>query len=253
MFYAGLLGRPSVRRIGGTIVYIAQQTPIRVSIDGGEWQEGNLLVVPPRLPHRIACDGLSVIDLIIEPETVDDASLPAFVRDCRGAVHAPEFVEHVRAVLVGLQGQGDSLPLDDDEFDQLLFRRRLPRKLLDQRIALVLADIVENPSGGTSAEQYAAQVHLSFSRLVHLFKDEVGVSLRTFRSWKRARSLLHYVTQKANLADIAQHTGYPDSSHFSHAIRQIFGLTPRDMFAGSRKLHLHGQPLADSAIPRFKA
>lgn len=92
VFYAGLLGRPSVRRIGGTIVYIAQQTPIRVSIDGGEWQEGNLLVVPPRLPHRIACDGRSVIDLIIEPETVDDASLPAFVRDCCGAVHAPEFV-----------------------------------------------------------------------------------------------------------------------------------------------------------------
>lgn len=252
VFYAGLLGRPSVRRIGGTLIYIAQQTPVRLSLDGGESQEADMFVVPPRLHHRLACDGPSVIALIIEPETVDDASLPEFIREGRGAVQAPEFVAHVRAVLAALQGRAKALPLDDDEFDQCLFGQRLVPKLLDPRIARVVADLVAHPSGASTAEHYAAQVQLSFSRLVHLFKEDVGVSMRTFRSWKRARSLLHYVTQKANLADIALHAGYPDSSHLSHSIRQVFGLTPRDMFAGSRKLHLHGEPLADSALSRFK-
>jgi AraC-like DNA-binding protein len=253
VFYAGLLGHPSVRRIGGTLIYIAQQAPMRLSLDGGESQEADVLVVPPRLPHRVACDSPSVIALIIEPETVDDVSLPVLIRDGRGAVQAPEFVAHVQAILAALQGRGNALPLDDGEFDQCLFGSRLARKLLDHRIAEVVADIVAHPGGTSTAEHYAAQVQLSFSRLLHLFKEEVGVSMRTFRSWKRARSLLHYVTQKANLADIAQHAGYPDSSHLSHSIRQVFGLTPRDMFAGSRKLHLHGEPLADSALSRFKA
>jgi transcriptional regulator GlxA family with amidase domain len=72
------------------------------------------------------------------------------------------------------------------------------------------------------------------------------VPLRTFRNWKRARSLLNYVTQDANLADIAQQTGYPDAAHFSHSIRRVFGLQPREMFAGSRRLSLHAKPCDSS-------
>ena len=250
VFYAGLLGRPSVRRIGGTIVYVAQQVPIRVSIDGADWVEGELLVVPPYAPHRVACEARTIADLIVEPETVDRASLPAFMRDRHGAVDAPEFVAQVRRTLGRLQGCGNPLPLDDAAFDEAFFGRALPLARLDARIAQVLADIAKDPGGMTSARDYAARVHLSFSRFVHLFKDEAGASLRSFRSWKRARSMLDYVTHNASLADIAQHTGYPDSSHFSHSIRQVFGLTPKDVFAGSRSMELHGRPAAGAVTPR---
>lgn len=251
VFYAGLLGRPSVRRIGGTSVYIAQQAPIRASIDGEDWLEGDLLVVPPYLPHRIASETRFITDLIVEPETVDRALLPAFMRDRRGSVHAPEFVEKVRQTLGRLQECGDTLPLEDEVFDQTFFGKALPRSTLDARVAQVLADIAKNPAGITSAANYAARANVSFSRFVHLFKEEVGVPLRSFRSWKRARSILTYVTQNANLADIAQQTGYPDSSHFSHSIRQVFGLTPKDVFAGSRGLQLHGGSEAVTVRGRF--
>jgi len=61
------------------------------------------------------------------------------------------------------------------------------------------------------------------------------------------------VTENANLADVAQHTGYPDSSHFSHSIRLVFGLTPKDVFAGSRKLELHAQAAAGSSPRRQRS
>jgi len=253
VLYSGLLGQPSVRRIGGTSVYLAQQAPIRVSIDGGEWEEGNVLVVPPHLPHRIACDARFITDLIVEPETVDRASLPAFMGDRRGAVQASEFVGRVHRVLQRVQGGDLRLRLDDAAFDELLFGQALPRATLDPRIEQVLSDIAKDPGSATSAQEYAARVRLSFYRFVHLFKNEVGVPLRTFRTWKRARSLLNYVTENASLADIAQHTGYPDSSHFSHSIRLVFGLTPKDVFAGSRKLELHAQPEARSTSARRRA
>ena len=38
------------------------------------------------------------------------------------------------------------------------------------------------------------------------------------------------------MTDIALETGYPDSSHFSHTVRRYWGLTPRDIIAGSRQL-----------------
>jgi len=63
--------------------------------------------------------------------------------------------------------------------------------------------------------------------------------------------VLYYVTQDGNLANIALDVGYPDSTHFSHSIRQVFGLTPRSMFAGSRKLALYGRPAATSPRCQF--
>lgn len=253
VFYAGLLGRPRVRRLGGMSIYIAQKEPIRVCFAEGNWEVGDLVVVPPYLPHRIACDARSITDILIEPETVDQASLPPFLRNQQGVVHAPEIVTRVRRVLEQLQVSDNVLVSDDAAFDELLFGGLLTRAALDPRIARMLADIAKDPAGMTSAEDYAAHAQLSFSRFVHLFRDEVGVPLRTFRMWKRARSMLHYVTQNANLADIAQHTGYPDSSHFSHSIRRIFGLSPKDVFAGSRTLDLHGQAEVGATTPRRTA
>jgi len=82
-------------------------------------------------------------------------------------------------------------------------------------------------------------VALSFSRFLHLFKQETGLTFRAFRAWKRARSLLRHVHQSTTLTDIALDTGYPDSTHFSHSIRQVYGLRPSDILAGSRRLAVH--------------
>jgi AraC-like DNA-binding protein len=86
----------------------------------------------------------------------------------------------------------------------------------------------------------AAQAGLSFSRFLHLFKQQTDTSFRNLRAWKRARSLLLHVTRDANLVNVALETGYPDSTHFSHTIRQVYGLRPRDIFAGSRRLTVLG-------------
>lgn len=253
VLYVGLLGRPSVRKIGGIVIYVAQEKHLRVSIDGGEWQEGDLVVVPPYVPHRISTEARFITDLIIEPETVQQGLLPLFLRDQQGVVLAPAFVARLRRILDQWHLRRETLASDDAAFDHLLFGETLARAVLDPRISLVLADLARDPADTSSAAQYAARAGLSLSRFVHLFKEQVGVPLRTLRMWKRARSMLDYVTQNANLADIAQITGYPDSTHFSHSIRLVFGLSPKDVFAGSRKLNLHGLPADPLPGRRSKA
>ena len=61
------------------------------------------------------------------------------------------------------------------------------------------------------------------------------MTFRCFRAWKRARSFLSYV-KLPNLTEVALQIGYPDSTHFSHSIRNVYGLTPTDIRAGSRRL-----------------
>lgn len=239
IFYAGRLGVPKRRTIGALSLYVALDAPIRVSLDGHAWLEGDLVLVPPYLPHHLACAGRHIGDVLVEPETVDDRGLPAFLRGGPRVVDAPSVHRRVLDAHARLCAAGEA-GMALGGFDPAFFGGSLAPRRLDARIAAVVDAMRRDPSSPSPASAYAVDARLSFSRFLHLFKQETGVSFRSMRSWKRARSLLRYVNRPSNLAEIALHVGYPDSTHFSHSIRQVFGLTPRDLFAGSRDLVLLG-------------
>jgi len=239
VFYAGLLGAAAERSIGGLGIYLSPTgVPLRIRIGGGAWQVGELMVVPPLVPHQIATDHRSILSLLIEPEFVDPAQMPEFLQRC-GPVDAPAFVQRVRDVHALLAAASGRESFERFDFDTLLFDGPLAPRPLDPRIRSVIERINADPAAPASAEQCAASVTLSFSRFLHLFKQETGLTFRAFRPWKRARSLLRHVRQSATLTDIALDTGYPDSTHFSHSIRQVYGLRPSDILAGSRRLAVH--------------
>lgn len=244
VFYAGLLGVPSARNFGAISLYVALESPVRVSIEGGPWQEGHMALVQPYVSHQVACDTRHILCLHIEPESVDLSCLPALLRQASGLVACDDVRTRVRCCHEALVASGRQAEASMLDFDELVFGHRLPARPMDGRIAQVLDRIRNDPSSQVSAQDCADQVNLSFSRFLHLFKSEVGASFRSFRTWKRARSLLHYVVdQESTLTDVALDAGYPDSTHFSHSIRQVYGLKPKDIFAGSRKLRVFGSML----------
>ena len=260
VFYAGLLGQVSQRSLGGWGVYVAVGAPLRVALcdtasapgAAGPWVSTALAVLTPNTPHQVSCDDRLICSLLIEPETVDEAVLPAWMLQCDGVlpvdgVAAAAMVQRVRAAQARLRSQGAAITLDTASFDELFFGQRLVPRRVDARIARVLDQIRDDPAQAYTAQQGATAAGLSFSRFLHLFKAEAGMPFRSLRSWKRARSLLHHVTRAAHLVHVALDTGYPDSTHFSHSIRQVYGLKPRDLFAGSRQLTVLGDSPAARA------
>lgn len=251
VFYAGLLGEVSQRTSGAWLVYASLGAPLRIAVGEGGWQSGPLAVLPPYTPHRVACDERLVCSLLIEPETVADGALPAVLRQGAGVV--PDIgglVARVAATHAWLRDHGPQRELATSDFDASFFGHGLLRRPLDARVAQVVQALAADPSQTTTAQAWADAVGLSFSRFLHLFKQDTGIPFRSLRSWKRARSLLHHVNRPANLAHVALDAGYPDSTHFSHSIRQFYGLKPRDLFAGSRWLQVLGEPPAALAAGR---
>jgi len=243
VLYVGLLGATSTRVLGAIAVYVSLGAPSRITIDGGPWETADLAVVPAYVPHRIVGGTRMICNVLVEAETVDPDRLPAFLRRS-GALDEPAVAQRVRDAYARLLHAGRDVDLRGLDFDRELFGDLLTPRTIDPRIVSVLSQIKRDPSAHSAAEDSAESVHLSFSRFLHLFKQEVGVPYRSLRTWKRARSLLHYVTKESNLTHIALDVGYPDSTHFSHSIRQVYGLAPRDIFAGSRRLTLYGRTLA---------
>ena len=238
VFYAGLLGRPRQRCSGAFHVYVAIKGGLRLAAEGAVEGYSELAVVPPNLRHTIASDYRSVICVLIEPETVCAGALDLLAKRLAGP-ERQSFVGRIRAACEQLQHQPCDGDIFSSAFDIMCFGDALPRRILDARVVHAIAQIGRFSGDSVTAASCAAKAGLSSSRFLHLFKQETGISFRSFRAWKRARQLLHFANQDLNLAHLAQHIGYPDSTHFSHSIRRFYGLKPRAIFSGSRDLAIY--------------
>jgi AraC-like DNA-binding protein len=247
VFYAGLLGRPRKRTSGGYNIYAAMRGNIRITQDASE-VNGEVALVRPYVPHSVESEHPCIICLVVEPETVE----PAAMDDLSARIAGPgpgAIAQRIRAAYEILRLQQCRGGFTTEEFDQLSFGEVLPDRNIDQRIRRSAARLNDFSGIKMTAADCAASVNLSPSRFLHLFKEETGISFRSFRAWKRARHLLHFANQDINLAHLAQDIGYPDSTHFSHSIRRFYGLKPRAIFSGSRDLAIYssGRTEADNS------
>jgi AraC-like DNA-binding protein len=248
VFYAGLLGRPRERCPGAFHVYVAIKGGLRLFTPEGRESTGELAVTAPDLRHTITSEYRSAICVAIEPESVRVGALDALASRLMG----PErgfFADRIRAAYAGLRQRQYRDDLSNAEFDIMCFGEALPQRPLDPRVVRAMAKIGKFSGEPVTAANCAAQAGLSPSRFLHLFKEETGISFRSFRAWKRARHLLHFANQDINLAHLAQDIGYPDSTHFSHSIRRFYGLKPRAIFSGSRDLAIYSSEQGEAALP----
>lgn len=236
VFYLGLLGIPSSRSFGSLTVYASLEKPFRLCLDGRTWEKRRLAVIPPYLPHRIETDEQMICSIMIEPESIDLYAFEEVFGSTLSGMGCQAALTRIHEAYGYLQTIGVGATVEGLNVDHLFFGQEIEKKPLDPRIAKIIEKIKRDPSSNYTAEECADETGLSFSRFLHLFRGEVGVTFRKFRAWKRARNLLYHVNRTSTLTDIALEIGYPDSTHFSHSIRQFYGLRPKEIFAGSRRL-----------------
>ncbi|QPF84691.1 helix-turn-helix transcriptional regulator [Bradyrhizobium genosp. L] len=249
VFYAGLLGRPRERCPGAFHVYVAIRDALHLLTSDGQDAHGEIAVTMPNLRHTITSEYRAAICVAIEPESVPDGTLEAVARQLQGP-DAHRFANRIRAAYASLAEMQHREVISNAEFDTMCFGDALPQRVLDPRVLRAIARIGRFSGEPVTAAGCAAEAGLSASRFLHLFKEQTGISFRSFRAWKRARYLLHFANQDINLAHLAQDIGYPDSTHFSHSIRRFYGLKPRAIFSGSRDLAIYraGQVVNERAL-----
>jgi len=250
VLYRGALGQPGARVFGAAAWYVGLRGPLRWTLPDSvndTQGEGDVLGLAPGVVHHIAVADGPVLCYLIEPEFAvlppDPAGWPA------AGAHGTRPMSEWRAQLLALDGEAlnawhpqPHLHPIDAALDRLLLGQALPTRTLDARIRSVVERVQQDPALDWQAADAARHCGLSPSRFMHLFKAEVGTGWRAFRAWKRARGLLERVHSGENLTHLAQTLGYPDATHFSHAIRQITGLRPRDIVTGSRQLDVRSEP-----------
>lgn len=107
---------------------------------------------------------------------------------------------------------------------------------MDHRVQILIVLIEDDVQNSPSLNELARLVHLSRSRLNHIFRAETGMSIAQYlkaHRMHRAREL--FETTFLNVKEIMTVVGLTDLSHFVRDFKKAFGVTPSQY----KKCHLN--------------
>lgn len=240
LFYSGLVGNSmKTRRLGAITIYAAAGDHFDIQVGDSGWQSRQLVALAPFTPHRLRSPDGHITNICIESETIEYGQMHTLISTINGSDSNQRLISRIRAARREITQIRNAGGFSTDEFDRYFLRARLAARDIDPRIRHVLDILIDDVQNQTiSAGECAAEVGLSTSRFLHLFKENTGIPFRSERMWKRARRFLDHANRNQSLTEVALELGYPDSSHFSHSIRSCFGLQPRSIREGSRQLDI---------------
>ena len=102
--------------------------------------------------------------------------------------------------------------------------------IADSRIQQAITMIQRMEIVKVSAKTLADSVNLSPSRFMYLFRQETGIPLRRYLLWYRLISAAEQIMQQTSFTDAAHHAGFSDAAHLTRTFKQMFGLTPDEVF-----------------------
>lgn len=118
---------------------------------------------------------------------------------------------------------------------------------VDARIERTVERIKRSPRDSLSVAVLAAEVGLSPSRLLALFKAHVGIPIRRYRLWRRLYQSTLRLSAGCSLTEAAMEAGFADSPHFSRTYLDMIGMQPSTLTRNECGLRIFVHPRPPSA------
>lgn len=196
-------------------VAIARQGTFVIEDRHGRQRRTNAAIVPADQPHAFSADGAWGIVAHVEPQSSLGAELIELVDDpshARAWHHAGQTLTKGHSAYAEGRlrnpGTNTSHPLHPG----VAAARTCLQTELDSRPIRL--------------RHLAATVHLSESRLSHLFAQDLGITFRAYVRWLRLLRATAAVAQGRSLTEAAHLAGFTDSSHLTRTCRRTFGGPP---------------------------
>ncbi|SFQ16747.1 transcriptional regulator, AraC family [Variovorax sp. PDC80] len=245
---SGLTARPSA-----TLLVSASGRPFALEGMDGTRVRCTAALVAPHVPRRLDVDGCGLLSLNMEPSS-NVARMLEGVQGDRGiqVIDAQCFGRLRERFEAALQGE-----LRDSQLRELSTRmveavagRPLRHVPLDPRIERVL-ERARTHVGPLPLRDLSAEACLSPDRLTHLFRQQLGLSIKRYLLWTKVRrTVQQFAGRSGPLADIAHKGGFTDMAHMSRTYQRCFGLVPSFLANGAQvqvrsdvgALHTWGPP-----------
>ena len=221
-----------------TTLLLSLDEPFKLDAGDGPTTKSKAALIGPQVPRRLL-DGRdsSLVILDFSPATPEYAALESFLRNSEILFFEPDLQEAIHNDLKdGFSGELSTQTLRtriDDILPHVAGRKLQPVNL-DPRVAKAMEIIEDTPLNELSLADLATQVHLSTSRLRHLFVEELGFTITQYARWcAMQRSVLSWA-QGQPMVEAAISAGLHDSSHANRVLKETLGRNPSEFNDSSR-------------------
>jgi two-component system response regulator YesN len=129
-----------------------------------------------------------------------------------------------------------------NEFIELVYSSQDAKKVTQIRPAINYIDA--NYDKPITLAEIAKASHLSISRLAHIFKEQMGITIIDYLTSvrvERAKQLLLATDQ--NCTEICFQVGYNNQSYFTRTFKSLVGMTPRQFRTSNQRKQRISTPL----------
>ena len=90
-----------------------------------------------------------------------------------------------------------------------------------------------------SVDHFAEELHLSSSRLSHLFSEQVGITLKDYLLLHQLERVFQDILSGRKITDAAMDAGFDSPSHFASTVKRLMGLPARSTIKDSEFLKVY--------------
>ena len=193
-------------------VVFALSGQIEIATDDGQCTPVQSAIIPSNTPHTFICLEGTCQLYFFDPTALAGQQLLA---------HYP-MTDREPAFL-------DDLPLEHFVAKHVLFPEQQPQgdACFDPRIQQCLDWINQHfETEAVDMRLLSRKIFLSPSRLAHLFKTQIGISIHQYVLWKKIELAMLRFMAGDSLIDCAYASGFTDASHLNKTFKKMFGIHP---------------------------
>lgn len=205
-------------------LFIGIEAPVEITIEG-KVIKCESIVIAKNVSHAFSAKKQLYYSALIEPTSEFAEQLTSKVND-----QGYWIVE--RQGLDGLRQQAQELKSDSSIEKYLRFKEELVNYLglqpfvnqYDERVRQALELLGTCECDDHILANIAAKVHLSPSRLAHLFKEQIGVPLKSYLVLHQLERAFRELFDGKTTTEAALIAGFGTPSHFSSTVKKMMGM-----------------------------
>ena len=194
-------------------IIVALNGTFSIATPGERYDNLTAVFIPHNVPHRIISS-----DCATEVIMLEKYGGMADIFCQQAATHD----NGVKAIT-----RATSPKIDADDLWRSVLQRR-STLIVDERVRAAMFCLSRSSVDyGGMLSEIVAVTHLSASRISHLFKTEVGISLKKYLVWCRLKRAFHVLlTEDTTLREAAHAADFYDQAHLSRAFKSMLGIPP---------------------------
>ncbi|TGK33281.1 AraC family transcriptional regulator [Leptospira gomenensis] len=204
---------------------VSRNEPFDFRTGSTDWIRSKAVFVRPNVEQQLNAPNEDVFVFLFDPDDVRiRRTLFEFSEEYR-ELESDDAYGRIAEFLTPPVSENDALRIWKKTLNEFK-KNDIPSRPMDPRIESVVKKLSSSVPETISWEEWAASTGLSESRLIHLFKEEVGIPMRKYIQWLRIKACVSYLAQGRSLTAASHEAGFADQAHMSRTFREMFGLKP---------------------------